>query len=88
MRRILFFLSALLSLQIASAQTLRVTGVVTSADDGLPLPGVSVIVKDSSTGTSTDLDGRYSIDVGKGQTLLFTSIGFADHEENIIRGGI
>lgn len=87
MRRILFFLSALLSLQIASAQTLRVTGVVTSADDGLPLPGVSVIVKDSSTGTSTDLDGRYSIDVGKGQTLLFTSIGFADHEENIIRGG-
>lgn len=85
MRKIFSFLLLAFFWQSLSAQDLVVTGRVTSADDGAPLPGVSVIVKGTMTGTSTDLDGNYSISVIKGQTLVYSSIGFADHEESIVR---
>ena len=42
------------------AQEVEVTGTVTSQDDGGPLPGVSVLVQGTTTGTVTDLDGKYS----------------------------
>lgn len=77
----------LLSLQIASAQSLTVTGQVSSADDSYPLPGVSVLVKGTAKGTSTDLDGNYSISVSKGQTLVFTCIGFVNQEKLIENSG-
>lgn len=60
----------------ANAQQLTVTGEVTSADDGLPLPGVNVIVKGTSTGTNTDFDGKYSLTVQSGAVLEFSYIGF------------
>ncbi len=59
----------------ASAQQ-TVTGVVTSADDGETLPGASVKIKETSTGTTTDMDGKYKLSVSKGQTLVFSYIGF------------
>jgi len=46
----------------------------------MPLPGVNVIVKDTSRGTSTDFDGNYSIKVNSGEVLQFTSVGFKDFE--------
>lgn len=46
-------------------------GVVTSGTDGSPLIGVSVQVKESSTGSITDLDGRYSVNANEGETLIF-----------------
>jgi len=60
----------------AQAQTKTVTGVVTGKDDGLPLPGVSVIVQGTRTGTQTSPDGSYSISVSAGQKLVFSFIGF------------
>ncbi|HEY9486852.1 MAG TPA: carboxypeptidase-like regulatory domain-containing protein, partial [Chryseosolibacter sp.] len=45
------------------AQERSVSGVVTSAEDGDPLPGVSVVIKGSTIGTVTDMDGKYSISV-------------------------
>lgn len=54
---------ALFVVQIASAQQALVSGTVTSADDGLPLPGVAVVIQGTTQGTSTDLDGNYSINV-------------------------
>lgn len=86
MKKILLFISFLLALQTVSAQTLNVTGQVTSADDTYPLPGVSVVVKGTMQGTYTDMDGFYNIEVQSGQTLVFSSIGFLDHEENVTRG--
>lgn len=83
MKRIILFLSFLLLLQVSSAQDLLVSGHVSSADDGLPLPGVSVIVKGTMKGTSTDFDGNYSIEVPSGSTLVFTSVGFTDHQVRI-----
>lgn len=73
---------------ILSAQSLIVTGKVTSAEDKLPLPGVSVLVKGTYKGTSTDVDGSYSIAVEKGQVLLFTSIGFIEQEIQAITSKI
>ncbi|RQO68009.1 SusC/RagA family TonB-linked outer membrane protein [Pedobacter sp. KBW06] len=61
----------------AIAQQRTITGTVTGKDDGLPLPGVSVKVKGTSTGALTGGDGKYSISVANGGTLEFTSIGYA-----------
>ncbi len=61
---------------ISWSQQIEVSGVVTSASDGMPLPGVSVIVEGTSKGVSTDFDGKYSINVQSGQKLSFSYIGF------------
>lgn len=60
----------------AYAQTRTVTGTVTSKGDGQPLPGVSVTVQNTKSGTQTGPDGSYSIKVAAGQSLVFTFIGF------------
>ena len=88
MRRIYTVLFLILSIQILRAQELAVTGQVTSADDGYPLPGVSVIIKGTSSGTSTDSDGIYHISVQPDQTLVFSSIGFVGHEETVDGRGL
>jgi TonB-linked SusC/RagA family outer membrane protein len=62
-----------------------VTGVVTSADDGLSIPGVSVVVKGTSNGTSTDFDGKFSIQAEEGQTLIFSFVGMTT-QEVVIKG--
>ena len=57
-----------------------ITGTVTSAEDGLPLIGVTILVKGTSEGTATDVDGRFSIDVEEGTVLVFTYTGFKPQE--------
>ena len=56
------------------------SGIVTSATDGEPLIGVSVQVKGTSTGTITDLNGKYTLNVSTGQTLVFSYIGFMEQQ--------
>lgn len=65
--------------QITFAQERAVSGTV-SDNTGLPLPGVSVLVKGSKTGTQTDFDGKYSIKVAPSQTLVFSYIGMKTQE--------
>jgi len=62
------------------AQQVTVTGVVTSADDGQTLPGVNVVIKGTTTGTVTDVNGAYIIDAEKGQILMFSYIGMLSYE--------
>lgn len=63
------------------AQQLSVTGTVTTAEDGSPLPGVNVVVKNSTTGTVTNVDGEYTLTVQDNSTrLVFSFIGFKTHE--------
>ena len=57
----------------------RVTGTVTDMS-GMPLPGVNVIVKGTSTGTSTDFDGLFNLDVPSSSTLVFSFLGFQTQE--------
>ena len=60
------------------AQTLvKVSGIVTSSDDGLPMIGVAVM-DGSGNGVITSLDGDYMIEVTPGTELTFSSIGFVD----------
>lgn len=53
----------------------EVKGTVTSAADGFPIPGVSVIIKGTKTGAATDFDGNYSINAKTGDVLEFSYIG-------------
>lgn len=65
----------------AKAQDKTITGGVTSSADGNAIPGVSVTLKGSTTGTVTDSDGKYSINVkAENVTLVFSSIGFIKQE--------
>ncbi|MBO6881472.1 mucoidy inhibitor MuiA family protein [Winogradskyella sp.] len=57
-----------------------VSGVVTSADDGLPLPGANVIVKGTTTGAQTDFDGRYALNTTNGNTLQYSYVGMKTEE--------
>ena len=70
------------SMQIVSAQKL-ITGKVTDAKDGSALPGVSITIKGTTTGTLTDPAGNYSIKVPDNQTLKFSFMGY-DVQEIIV----
>lgn len=78
-RIILFSLSMLFAYATNGYAQNMVRGVVTDVT-GDPLPGVSVVVKGTTTGTTTDIDGRYSINVPSTGTLIFSYIGMAKHE--------
>ncbi|OFX86063.1 MAG: hypothetical protein A2W99_16420 [Bacteroidetes bacterium GWF2_33_16] len=61
-----------------------VIGTVTSADDNLPIPGVSVVVKESpSIGTTTDIDGKYILNVPEYSTLVFSFVGMKTQEKQV-----
>ncbi|WP_109437063.1 MULTISPECIES: TonB-dependent receptor plug domain-containing protein [Aquimarina] len=64
---------------LSFAQEKNVSGTVTD-DQGLPLPGVNVIVKNTSGGTQTDFDGNYSISVNRGAVISFSYVGFETKE--------
>lgn len=65
----------------ATAATGTITGVVRQASDRTPLPGVNVVVKGTSTGTSTDGSGRYTLaGVPDGATLVFSFVGYTSLE--------
>lgn len=63
-------------------QTLTVNGVVRDAND-MPLPGVNIQVKGSTTGTSTDFDGKYQIQASQGDVLVFSYVGFKTEESQV-----
>src|ERR1700704_2650700 len=63
------------------AQEVTVSGKVTSSGDGSDLPGVNVIVKGTTLGTTTDADGKYRLQVPDGNArLIFSFIGFVSQE--------
>jgi len=83
MRKITYLLLCLLlGIGLVSAQTRRVTGVVISADDGQPIIGASVVVKGATaTGTATNVDGRFELNVPSNATHLVVSyIGMVAQE--------
>ena len=72
----------LLSFTLASvyAQDIQVKGTVVSGSDDFPLPGVNVVVKGTTQGVITDLDGNFMISVPSDAVLTFTYIGFKTQE--------
>lgn len=75
---LLTFLLAIIA-HIAFAQQKNVSGKITN-QNGEPLLGATILVKGTSTGTSSDFDGNYSVSVSEGQTLVFSLIGYKDLE--------
>jgi TonB-linked SusC/RagA family outer membrane protein len=86
MRKFALLLTCLLlfGVHVVFAQSRTITGKVTDSDDGNSLPGVSVVVKGTSIGTVTDIDGKFSLNITKdSKTLRFTFIGYEAKEIEI-----
>ena len=86
--RLLRFVMAMLcvftSIGIASAQEPgTVSGTVTSASDGEPLIGASVLVKGTTIGTDTDIDGNFTVKAKKGDVLQFRYVGYEPSEVKV-----
>ncbi|WP_068472517.1 SusC/RagA family TonB-linked outer membrane protein [Saccharicrinis aurantiacus] len=82
--RNLFLLSMVLGLMLfslnAQAQISMIKGVITSTEDGLPVPGVSVLVKGTTVGTITNMDGQFNIKAKASDVLVIRFIGMETQE--------
>lgn len=85
MRKVLLLgLMLFLASAVVFAQSRVITGVITSTEDGLGVPGATVLVKGTTIGTATDLDGNYSISVPAGSNVLvFSFVGLRSQEVTI-----
>lgn len=78
---LIFAFLVLACMPVLHAQTVQIVGTVTSSEDGNAVPGVSVIVKGTTIGTTTDLDGKYSLNVpSNAQTIVFSFVGLKSQE--------
>lgn len=73
-------LMSLLFCGFASGQQITVTGTVTDASDQEPLVGVSVMIKGTSNGVATDVNGKYSLKTQKGDVLRFSYVGYKSQD--------
>ncbi len=86
---LVIMLSMLITYSVAASSTLelqqkKVTGKVTDATTGELLPGVTIVIKGTTTGVASDLDGSFTIDVPSNNTVLqFTSVGYAPQEVTV-----
>jgi len=78
--RYLFLFFAFASARLAFGQEITITGKVTDAADGSSIPGVTILVKTTTTGTVTDIDGKFSIKVHTGAVLEFSFLGYLSQE--------
>ncbi|MDY0200364.1 MAG: SusC/RagA family TonB-linked outer membrane protein [Tenuifilaceae bacterium] len=88
MKKLFVFLACVVfvGVNFLQAQTVQITGNVTSSEDGMPIPGVSVQVKGTTIGVASDVDGKYSLSVPQNATtLIYTFLGFKNQE--IVIGG-
>jgi len=79
-----FILTLLLAfvVQFSFAQEKKVSGTV-SDNNGLPLPGSTVVISGTNSGVSTDFDGNYSIKASVGDVLTFSFVGYADQNQTV-----
>ncbi len=70
-----------IGLQVLFAQTREISGTVTSSEDGSTIPGASVILKGTTIGTVTDMDGKFTLKVAPGaKALVITFVGMTSTE--------
>jgi len=80
---LLFFLISTFVVSVSWAQDREVSGTVTSSDEQMPLPGVSILIVGTTTGTVTDADGNYKIRVPSGAILRYSYIGYLNQEISV-----
>lgn len=75
-KKLLSFIVIAFAVLNLSAQTISITGTVTSVmEDDMPLPGVTVQIKGTMQGTATDMNGQYRIEAASNDTLVFSFVG-------------
>lgn len=79
---VLILLLSLLLGNFAMAQQTVLTGKVTDSSSGEALPGVSIVVKGTTNGTISDMDGGYTLNVNKGDLIQFSFVGYKQQEFN------
>ncbi|NOU59546.1 SusC/RagA family TonB-linked outer membrane protein [Marinifilum caeruleilacunae] len=81
MKRLIFTVCLfIMSLQLINAQTKQISGTVKSSDDGMGMPGVSVVIKGTTSGTSTTIDGEYTISAEPTDYIVFSFVGMVTQE--------
>src|SRR5688500_11916077 len=83
LKQLLLFVIVFSSVHTLFAQSKAVSGKVTSSEESTPVPGVNVVVKGTTAGTVTDVDGNYTLSVEGDVVLVFSSIGFATQEISV-----
>jgi len=84
MKKLIFLLNLFLSVTFLYAQqSAAISGKVSNAANGDPIPGVTIIVKGTTTGVITDLNGNYSIKAAGNGTLVFSFVGMIPEEVSI-----
>lgn len=83
MMKIIISLLASLTVTVAMAQEINVSGTVIDASDGAPVPYASVHLEGTMIGTSTDGEGNYLLRLPQGGNLVFSSIGYITVKENV-----
>ena len=85
MKKLTFlFLCLVIGIGLATAQTRQITGTVISAEDDQPVIGASVVVKGTTTGTVTDYDGKFSLNVpSNAKSVVISYIGMESQEVTI-----
>lgn len=83
MKRFLSLMLLLILTISLYAQKLQITGQIVSATDQFPLIGVNVLEKGTTNGTITDVDGRFTLTVSRGNILLISYMGYKDVEKTI-----
>ncbi len=80
MKKTILVLLVLVCSLFGYGQSIQVKGVVSSAEDKQPIPGVSVVVKGTTTGTITNLDGSYTLSAPQNATLVFSFVGLTSQD--------
>ncbi|MGQ7869339.1 SusC/RagA family TonB-linked outer membrane protein [Sunxiuqinia sp. sy24] len=80
MKKLMFLFYLIFSVTTVFSQQNAITGSVTEALTGEPIPGVSVIIKGTTSGTITDFDGNYTIEAANTDVLVFSFVGLAAQE--------
>lgn len=80
LRRLLLMLVMVFSFTIIQAQEKVISGTVTDANDSMGIPGVSVVIKGTTIGTTTDIDGRYTLNVDANSTIVYSFVGYRTQE--------
>jgi TonB-linked SusC/RagA family outer membrane protein len=77
---LLLLILAVLATPVAAQQEVTIKGKVTELVDGASLPGVNVLIKGTAAGTTTDVNGEYTLSAPVGATLIFSFVGYFPEE--------
>ncbi|MEO5603911.1 MAG: carboxypeptidase-like regulatory domain-containing protein, partial [Cyclobacteriaceae bacterium] len=80
LKPLLLFIIAISYTNYGYAQVKTIAGKVSASEDGSAIPGVNILVKNTTTGAVTDVNGNYALSVDENDILVFSSIGYSTQE--------